>query len=408
MRRSLRASLLLTDRGLSALAGVAALLGCGAIFALAVKHQLKTDFPRELTFGASGLHTGVFPGNFLLYVLEDLFGGLSDQPAHLKFGLVTVLALAMAAKVGFSVRFALAESTQPPRVELSSIARVTLALGVVLCSVAFSLPGTNYYLGQVPPNVWHNATTILAMPFALGLFWASLTYLRTPAWRWLWWTLALAALNMAAKPSFVSCFLVVFPLAALLRFRASAATWRAWGATAAVAVLLGVQYLYVYILAPAGSRIGTSNGVSVQPLKVWDYFLTPNPDPVWPSVGSAPAAIVVAFLSSYTFAILALSVCGPAIRANRAVRYAVALAAVGLLEFALLAEQGTAYTYGNFLWAAVTTHYLLLLTTASAVWLTIRAQGWTVGRALTVVMFAVTVVTGVVYLIHWFATGSYF
>jgi hypothetical protein len=61
----------------------------------------------------------------------------------------------------------------------------------LLLILAFSLPAASnnpnwIYIGQIPPNVWHNSTTIFLMPFALLLFWSSYKQLVNPQNNRIW------------------------------------------------------------------------------------------------------------------------------------------------------------------------------------------------------------------------------
>lgn len=142
-------------------------------------------------------------------------------------------------------------------------------MAVFLIAVAFSLPGVNTYLGQIPPHVWHNSTTMLLMPFAVALFWTSLSFLRSGESPYLWWSLPLIALNIAAKPSFVLCLFPVLPLAALVRFGWSAPTRRAIALVAAGGAMLAAQSVYIYVVNPGSdAQAGADSSVALAALRV--------------------------------------------------------------------------------------------------------------------------------------------
>ena len=83
------------------------------------------------------------------------------------------------------------------------------------------------------------------------------------------------------------------------------------------------------------------------------------------------------------------------------------LALVGLAEYALLAERGTAFADGNYTWAAIVTQYTLFLATITAFVSTIRVRGWGVGQLVIALVFATNIGAGVFYIIHWFTTKSF-
>lgn len=81
-------------------------------------------------------------------------------------------------------------------------------------------------------------------------------------------------LNGIAKPSFVPCFLPVFPLAAFVRFGWSPELLRAALLTAGGVGLLALQYAYIY-LAELGDRTlhDEPSGIAVDPFVAGIHFL---------------------------------------------------------------------------------------------------------------------------------------
>jgi hypothetical protein len=373
-------------------AGVVAAIVASAIFRGALHQGLESDFPPDLAFTAHGFQTGVFPGNFLFEILNFVFAGFSTATARLNVSLFLVLGLATGIKVWLSARFVVSEDAATS----GSVARGPYLLGVivaaVLCAFTFCLPAQNYYLGEMPPNVWHNPSTILLMPFAVGLFLASLSFLRDGDSKYLWISFILGILNIAAKPSFILCFLPIFPLAALLRFGLGRELYRAALLVLAIACVLGLQYIYVFVVDPSGSTLVASSGVTIAPLLVWKDYTTEIPR---------------AILASYLFPAVALVLGGAAVRRNDAVRYALALAIVGLLEYGLLAERGARALEGNFTWQAIVTQYILFLALIASLIPWLRDRPWGIRQAIVVLTFGAYVWAGVHFLLHWFATKSY-
>jgi hypothetical protein len=363
----------------------------GHLVHTAVINRFQGDFLQHMQFAASGMRGDPVPGNFLLYLLLAIFSGFTPEPGRMLSALVVVIAAATAAKAWLSVIFVSAESR---RAQLRR-APVFGLVAAALCLFTFSPPVANIYLGQIPPNVWHNSTTMLLMPFAIGMFWSSLQFLRTGSAAMLWLTLGLGAVNVAAKASFIFCFLVVFPLAVLVVRRNRRDVLWGWLTTAGVAVVLGLQYFYVYV-AQLGSEdaesAATRDGVALHPFRVMAEFSD-----------NIPLSVLV----SYAFPIAALLAGGVALRRNAAVRYAGALAFVGLAVMILLKETGPRELHGNFFWQAFVTNYLLFLALVAAAvpWLRGTRFGWRQG--IVVFAFLVHLVAGVLYLHTFFATGRF-
>ncbi|MCW2954490.1 MAG: hypothetical protein JWQ48_3660 [Conexibacter sp.] len=380
------------DLRIALVLGVLGGIAGGAIVFASLREHLPSDFQLHLAFTIEGIHGHALPGNFLFYALDALFAGFSTDLWWLKLSLVFVLTCAIAAKVAVSIRFVASER----RIELPAargplplwLACVTLA-----CAFAFSLPvHSHYYLGQIPPNIWHNSTTIVLMPFAVGLFWTTMLYLRSGERRYLWWSVPLAALNLAAKPSFVLCMLPVFAIAAVLRFRLGW-TPKLRGAAlllTAIVALLGLQYLYIYIVDPTTADGGS--GVAINPFVVWDAY---------------SSTIPLSILASYVFPIVALVLGGASVRRSLSVRYAIGLAVVGLIEYAVLAERGVRRFDGNFTWQAIVTNYVLFVALVAALVPLFESRRWGVRQVCIAAAFLAQLAAGVLYVQHWFANSSF-
>jgi len=371
-----------------AVGAVAAVLAgsfAGYLVDTVVTHRLQSDFRAHLQFAATGLQHEPVPGNFLLYLLIGICSGFSAEPHRLLTGLIAVIVAATAAKAWLSVAFVGARERLP----------VWGLAAAALCLVAFSPPLPDPYLGQIPANVWHNSTTMLLMPFAIGMFWTSYEYLRGGSRRMLWATLALAALNVAAKPSFVFCFLVVFPVAVRLARHDRREIRAGWLVTAGAAAILAVQYFYIFVAQLGGAAAeppDQKDGIAIDPFRVWSAFSDNIP---------------VSLLVSYVFPIAALALGGAWVRRALAVRYACGLAAAGLLIFVVLKESGPRELHGNFLWQAVVTNYLLFLSLIGAVvpWLRQTRFGWR--QALVTAAFLLHVVCGLLYLRYYLTSGRF-
>jgi hypothetical protein len=373
-------------------AGVIVVIASGAIYRAALHQGLASDFPADVEFTARGIRTGVFPGNFLLEALMASVALFRTGTPELNISLFIVLALATGTKALLSSHFVISEDRTATGVTARGFSLAALIAAAALCSFAFSLPAQHLYLGSIPPNVWHNPSTILLMPFALALFWSSLHFLRDGRPKWLWISFALGALNIAAKPSFVLCFLPVFSGAALLRFGIQRKSGEALLLVAAIASMLGAQYVYVFVVHPAGSTLTSSSGVVVAPLSVWNHYTTEIP---------------LALVASYLFPVVAVALGGHVVWRNQAVRYALALALVGLAEYALLAEQGARELEGNLTWQAIVTQYILFLTLIASFSAYLKGKRWGLRQVVIAIVFGAYIWSGAHFLLHWFAIKSY-
>ncbi|MEA2396753.1 MAG: hypothetical protein QOK25_309 [Thermoleophilaceae bacterium] len=372
-----------------------------AIFAEQFRLHLVSDLPAHVRIGSISIRTGEFPGDALYYLVLAAVTGLSTSVETLEAAAVALLALAVGAKLAISIRIAFIELA-PDLGAAPAARRHVLAGGIpvalFLLVFAFSLPTDTPYLGQLPPNIWHNSTTIFLMPFALALFWCSLQFLRTAETRWLWWSAAAVGLNVLAKPSLVLAFLLAFPVAAVRRFG-----WRqpalrgAALLVAASAALLAAQYVYVYAADPAVAHLFGADArpshVGVAPFRVW---------------GRLSDDVPLSLLASLAFPLVAGVVYRRRLLDSDMVRYAVALASAGIVLFALLEETGPRLLHGNFAWQATVADYLLFLAvTIQVARLWSRRQRLGGGDLAVAVAFLAHVAAGIWFLYRWRHTGTY-
>ena len=369
-----------------------------AIFAAIFHWDLVSDFQVHERIAQVGIDTGVWWGAPLPYMTAAVVAAW--RVAWLDEAMTLVVAAAVAAKFLVSVKIAEREMRhQPEGREGPAISAGFLAL-LALLSFAFSLPANSMYIGQLPPNVFHNSTIVYLMPFALVLFWFSAQYLRTADDRSLLGVALGGVLNVAAKPSFVFPLLVVFPLLALRRFRITPAMWKAAGACALIVLALFIQYLYIYkggatekIYASAGFGGEATSHVRIDPFRVWSHF-SPN--------------IPLSILVSLVFPLVAFAIYRRELMAYDLFRYAAALMGVSLVIFALLKETGVREFQGNFAWQAMVCNYMLFLVILIRLWALGVFDRLTRRSAAVVTTFGAHVVAGAAFLTYYFANGRYF
>ncbi len=384
-------------RACAALALVS-LLFSGAIFAAMFKQKLVSDQLLHASVVQAVIRTHELPGDFLFYLTTAATAGFQATRVVVEVAMSAVLAAAVAAKVLMSAGIALEAHHAPTPLSRRSL--LGLVLAVALLSVAFSLPTSTVYLGQLPPNVWHNPTTIFVMPFVVALFWFTLCFLRDGERKWLWAATVVGALNIAAKPSFVLCVLVVFPPFVLARFGLRRPFWEALAAMAFLALLVGAQYLYIFqtssetaIYHAAGFAGDANSHVRIQPFHVWSHY---------------SESVPLSLLASLFFPLVTLATYRRLLLQSELVRYALALSAVGVVIFATLAETGVREFHGNFAWQAMMCNYVLFLAVLIRVWELGRVRRMTIRRAAVGLSFGAHVVAGVVFLVYYFAKGTYF
>lgn len=367
------------------------------VFATAFHADWISDLGLHVATVKAILAIHTIPGDPLYFGLLALVVGFQKSTAALNIATVAVLGVAVAAKYLISAWIALRE-TDADGLRLRVSGEAGLVVLVALLPFAFSLPTNHIFLGQEPPNVWHNSTTIFVMPFALLLFYFTAQYLRTGERDWLLAAAALALVNVLAKPSFVLPLVVIFPIAALIRFRGSRETWEAWGLTAFMAALLVGQYLYIYEtdsgqkLQEAAGLISTvPSHVRIDPFNVWSHY---------------SSSVPLSFLASFAFPLVALVAYGRRLLEYDLVRYALALLAVSLAIFILLTETGSREFDGNFGWGVIVSSYVVFLATLVRVW-DLRYERPAVVAGILWAAFAAHLAAGGLFLHYYFAHHSY-
>ena len=329
------------------------------------------------------------PAHFLYFLVIGILAGPHPDMRGALAASVLVLAAAVAAKF-WLVRGAWLEALaagpaatagQAPRLALWGAACLALAHNLIVPGVAAIHP----YLGNFPPNVWHNSTTIAVAPFAFALFWQSYRYLYAAAPPAVWGLVLLTLANVFIKPSYALVFVVIFPLFSWRRGTAPQARIAA-AAVAGIGLLAiaGLSYFF-YLRPPAGFLAGAEpSQVVVEPLKVWSYLAPSVPLSLLVSI-AFPLAFVAAYARQAFIRPL--------------FQYAAAHFLLALGMYALLAESGPRELHGNFVWQLVLCNYILFFVCALLLSEIVLARGRTILRdRLLMLIGAAHVASGIYYL----------
>ena len=344
--------------------------------------NLPDDIKAHLTLLQSSLH-GPWTLQYPLFHLASLAVALGHTDLEaLKRGALIVLVAAVLLRVWvtFRVLGAAAQWRRP-----TGVALATLGL-----AVAMPLPNwwrfPQIYIGQIAINVWHSPTMIVAMPAAIGLFVLGLRSLKTRAPRDVAYAAGLAVVCALAKPSFLLAFLPVYVAALtwtqLRARRPGHALLVVAAACAPVVAVLAWQYTFTY-----GQGAVRAGGLRWAPLRAWHIY-SPHP--------------LVSLLLSVAFPLACIVLFGRRILADRMVRLGAAVAALGILEFALLADL-SALRNDDVAWTAYMATYMLFL--ACTAWLLGR-RGRDTKSDVAWGVFALHAAAGIFYIVHILAAAS--
>jgi hypothetical protein len=219
--------------------------------------------------------------------------------------------------------------------------------------LAFAMPIINWwnyqsvYLGQIAPTVWHNATTIVVMPVVILLFRASLRCLEEPHRKNVVLTAGLGMLSALIKPSYAIAWLPVFiPWFCLRAYLSNGMSLQQLAKK--VAILVGPMMI-VFLVQGLLIKSSGNGRVIVSPFGVWSLY---SPHPAFSSLLSLafPTAVLILYRHC--------------LRRDAGVLLALLVFAVALLQFILLAEDGSRFRHGNFAWGSFMALYTLFLSSA--------------------------------------------
>lgn len=217
--------------------------------------------------------------------------------------------------------------------------------------VIYCLSG-KFYLGSYPPNVWHNSTTILAMPFVLLLFWYSAKQLVEFSSRRNVLLLLLVLLNVLAKPSFVFAYILSFPFLLFINYSLTADFWKRFVPVVFACLLIGIQYVIQYI---TGAH--EQGAVAFVPFQFVDIYLAHGDNSL------RLLYVSCGLFSSIFFPIVFLLRNRQQLR-NVFVQFAVFGFIAAFLISQFIGELGPRSTHGNFIWQMIMCVFILFFVCA--------------------------------------------
>ncbi|MBD2143828.1 hypothetical protein [Sphaerospermopsis sp. FACHB-1194] len=295
------------------------------------------------------------PFNFLYYVLIYIITFFSTGTKTVYLASILVLSCSIVAKYLITKQFLMKNLILPSNsLSISSNQKLTdrfYQVYSLMLTFVFSLPlslmvGGYYYLGNTPPNIWHNSTTIFLMPFALLLFWQSYEQIKTPKADRIVWISLLIILNIIIKPSFFFVFLVCYPIFFIKQFGWTKLTFVNLIPLLIGCFMLGIQYLGHYIWYIGSLTEGGDHGVTISLFTVWSHF-SPN--------------IPLSLLGSLLFPLLCIILHWKTAVNHLLIKYACFQYLIAITIYALLMETGLRQYHGNFGWQCIVASYILYL-----------------------------------------------
>lgn len=355
--------------------------GAAVIFSLIWLLKIPTDIQDhhyDLQMMLRGKHFVATFGYFLGVYVASL--GI-PHPYALIAGSVILLSLSVGAKYVLIKRY------------LNFDSKKLLLLFAVALLLVTNLPGPRHFLiGQFPPNLWHNSTSIFLMPFAIGLFWKGLKYWEHPSQQLAKHILILLLINVIIKPSFVFVFVPVFGIMSLWRWKLNKEFWRMVGAGTLAVLLIGLEYYAIFQWNSFRTGPQPETGLTIAPFHVWRFH---------------SSHLLWSLIASIAFPLTYIILFPTRIRKSFALQFSWALFAFGLLIFILIAETGLREYDANFIWQCYISNFLLFLVTIKD-WQTnpkSRSFAPTPTLALTLLLH---LLSGIAYLLKIFILKNYY
>jgi hypothetical protein len=259
------------------------------------------------------------------------------------------LALATAATTALSAAYLLHRSGRP----IWCVTALCVGLAVVMplpkwiwlleLVGAVPLSDEGLYIGQISPNVWHNPTTIFAMPFAIALFWVATDVLQHFTLRSALGLGLMLGLSAFAKPNYVLAFAPCIALAlAAQRIPLADKVLRLVAAFLPPMLLLWGQA--TMFVDPKGGHAGDL--VVFEPFTVWQLYSRNITYSAFAGI-AFPLAVLLAYRGQF--------------EAETPLKLAWAVLGMATFQFVMMKEAGEGGVAGNWSWGMVFSDHVLFL-----------------------------------------------
>jgi hypothetical protein len=308
----------------------------------------SSDHAAHLTF----IREGKIPVYPFYHMTVEALSGWSNDNRRLRKGAAAALTLAATAAAGLSAAY-LASRTKSSTFTLTIIC---LGLGLVMPLPTWSFianlrsfhwqspspPGAGLYLGQVTPNVWHNPTTIFAMPFAIAVYWVAAVALTNFTFRA---AIALGitmVLSLLAKPNYVLALAPCLGLALAVEPMSNVDKI----VRLFVVFIFPLAILWTQAAVLVGPKGSTSEEMLIAPFEVWRRFSKSITLSTF--VGIAfPLSVLLSYRGRFD--------------GETGLKLAWAAFATAILEYVLLKESGERETAGNWGWGMYFADHVVFL-----------------------------------------------
>jgi hypothetical protein len=338
-----------------------------------------------------------YAGNFLVYLLVNIFSFFSTKAAPTEIALCMLIAFAT------TFRFRLAQERINQLIYHNTANEPNYFTGIFYALTllfVFGIPIPGYltddrfmYIGNYVPNVWHNSTILFLFPFAMLLFELSYKQLHAYSTKRNWWIALLVTLNLFIKPSYFFVFVCVYPLLLLVKYKLNKEFWYSILPLIAGLFILAAQYWIIY-------KIGIPTDKETSSVVFLPFYRNPE----FADLSLIPVAMFFSLLFPALYAVFNLS----RLMKSMLFWYCVMQFAVSVLIFFFISETGPRASHGNFYWQIVICTWLSFFVAFLALLKDFKTDGRTNKNIFLLSIYMLHVVVGVLYFIRLLLTGGYY
>jgi len=342
--------------------------------------------------------TGEIPysGNFLVYLLVNVFSFFTAKVTPTEISLCGLLALAGV------YRFSLTQNkiTEVAK-ENNFLSTYWFTAFLSVCMIfVFAIPIPSYlsddhflYIGNYVPNVWHNSTILFLFPFALLLFELSYKQLKEYNSKRNLGILGLVVLNLCIKPSYFFVFICVYPVMLLFKYKLKKEFWLSIIPLIIGFIFLIMEFWVIY-------KIGTPTGKEASSVIFLPFYRNPE----FAELGWIPVAMAFSLFFPLLYTLFNLS----KLLKKQLFWYTFLSFVVSVGIFLFISESGPRASHGNFYWQIVICTWLCFFVALLALLKDFKSSGKSFKNITLASVFSIHVIFGIIYFVHILTTGSYY
>jgi hypothetical protein len=338
-----------------------------------------------------------YTGNFLVYLLVNIFSFFSAKVTPTEISLCFLLAFAGVYRYYLSQKMIVEVVRDRNRNSSSHASTAFFAISMLF---VFAIPIPSYlsedyfmYIGNYVPNVWHNSTILFLFPFAMLLFYQSYMQLRNYDAKRNVWIFLLILLNLFIKPSYFFVFLCVYPLMLLFTYKFKKEFWYSILPLIIGFVCLIFEYWVIY-------KIGQSTNKEASSVIFLPFYRSPE----FADLSLIPVAMFFSMLFPLLYSLLNI----PKVIRSRVFWYSMLSFVVSVLIFFFISESGPRASHGNFYWQIVICTWLCFFVSLLALLKDINREGKTLKNISLLSVYSIHVLMGLIYFVRLLITGYYY